>query len=755
MIRHLFFLTVLLFAVCFTAGAQSQYVSAFDYRTSALTPVAYIPGVHWVLEDNTAFDANHQRLFFQGGPIQQPPWNLYTVDVTTGAVLASPQVPAGNTAGSIVGLQYDNGVDTLYALYFDGSGGVYFSWVDHTTGTIHSKQSIAGFAGYQGSTYDSRDHYYIFYGGQQLVALDARTGNQVSSATFPIANMLDLVFDNTNATLYGISLSGTATFNSISLASAALQPIATLPVSAFPQINAYAIDEAAGNFIFVGTLPAVTSCVNYELYTLNIPSAAITGSSLYPYAQDPSDPLDSNLLEFSFDQTRGRLYGLNWRPTLQSVPPFFTISGANPTCPGQPDVFTATLTAPLTANNYQWQINSQPAGGNTPGYTDGSPADGDSIRCIVTASTVCGGILTDTSNVIVLTVSDTGYVGVHIGAPVDSVCAGAAVTFTATTQNGGPVPVFQWTVNGVPAGVDSPGFTTTGLQPGDRIACQVTGDAACIYPVPASSNVLQPVIVPVTYTSLTISASANNICSGDTVVFVATPVGGGAGPHFQWQINGQSVGAAGDTFTTPSLANGDTVGCILESSLPCASPAAAGNSLRMTVRPAPGLTMPSDTLIARGQVVRLTPVVTGDIMDYQWQPPTGLDDPAIADPLASPLYTTTYRLGVTADDGCSVSGKVTIRVYTPLSMPDAFTPNGDGRNDVFRIPPSVSIQLSRFCVYDRWGQRVFATTDVSAGWDGTVAGRRLPAGTYVWVVEYADAVTGKRLVGSGTVILIR
>jgi gliding motility-associated-like protein len=112
-------------------------------------------------------------------------------------------------------------------------------------------------------------------------------------------------------------------------------------------------------------------------------------------------------------------------------------------------------------------------------------------------------------------------------------------------------------------------------------------------------------------------------------------------------------------------------------------------------------------------------------------------------------------LKVTADDGCSVTGKVTISVFTPLRMPNAFSPNGDGRNDVFRIPPSVSIELVRFSVFDRWGQQVFGSGDASAAWDGRIGGGPAPAGSYVWVVEYTDAFTGGRHVENGVVLLIR
>ncbi len=89
-----------------------------------------------------------------------------------------------------------------------------------------------------------------------------------------------------------------------------------------------------------------------------------------------------------------------------------------------------------------------------------------------------------------------------------------------------------------------------------------------------------------------------------------------------------------------------------------------------------------------------------------------------------------------------------------IEMPNAFTPNGDGKNDVFRIPPLNKNHLVQLIVYNRWGQMVFATTDFAKGWDGVFKGQPQPAGTYVYSLTMTD-LTGKQLNQKGTVILIR
>jgi gliding motility-associated-like protein len=108
---------------------------------------------------------------------------------------------------------------------------------------------------------------------------------------------------------------------------------------------------------------------------------------------------------------------------------------------------------------------------------------------------------------------------------------------------------------------------------------------------------------------------------------------------------------------------------------------------------------------------------------------------------------------VTNPEGCTGSAEAIVKIYKPLVMPTAFTPNNDGLNDVFRIPPNVLLSLGDFSIYDRWGNRIFSTNDAAKGWDGKVGGILSNPGVFVYVIKGNSG--GKEISLKGTFLLIR
>ena len=127
-----------------------------------------------------------------------------------------------------------------------------------------------------------------------------------------------------------------------------------------------------------------------------------------------------------------------------------------------------------------------------------------------------------------------------------------------------------------------------------------------------------PVVVP----SVSIAASSNSICSGTSVTFTATPTNGGAGPSYQWKLNGTNVGTNSTTYTNSGLTNGDIVSCVMTSNAACASPTTAtSNSVTMVVtNTSVGGTATSDQTIYSGQNAADMSVsgITGSVTKWQY-----------------------------------------------------------------------------------------------------------------------------------------
>ncbi len=145
---------------------------------------------------------------------------------------------------------------------------------------------------------------------------------------------------------------------------------------------------------------------------------------------------------------------------------------------------------------------------------------------------------------------------------------------------------------------------------------------------------------------------------------------------------------------------------------------------------------------------------------YNWSPVGSLSDSLIPNPVASPSVTTTYYVSITDPNGC---GKVidSIRVLvlslhcdaTDIFVPNAFSPDGNGHNDVLLVK-SRGLQTLYFAIYSRWGQKVFETTDFTIGWDGTFNGSPAAPDVFDYYLE-ATCINGKTFFKKGNITLIR
>ena len=235
-------------------------------------------------------------------------------------------------------------------------------------------------------------------------------------------------------------------------------------------------------------------------------------------------------------------------------------------------------------------------------------------------------------------------------------------------------------------------------------------------------------------------SNAQTICEGNSAALSAS----GGLAYFWSPATGLNSNAVANPIASPAATTNYTV---TVSNGFCEAP----DSTTIYVNPYPAILACCDTAIAPGQSVQLNSSGGGT---YSWQTSSGLSCTNCSNPVASPLVSTTYTLTITSDSGCSVSRTITIDVNCgEVFIPDAFSPNGDGKNDVLYVRGDCIKTLS-FMIFDRWGNRLFETTDKYIGWNGEYKGQPMNTGTYVYYVS-ATNYDGTSFTKKGNVELVR
>lgn len=162
------------------------------------------------------------------------------------------------------------------------------------------------------------------------------------------------------------------------------------------------------------------------------------------------------------------------------------------------------------------------------------------------------------------------------------------------------------------------------------------------------------------------------------------------------------------------------------------------------------LIVSDDVEIGVGESTQLS--ATG-ATNVTWSPTSGLSDANVADPIAAPITTTTYTV-TTEIDGCIYTDQVVVNVIRRISPFNTFTPNDDGKNDLWLIPGIDDYPGAEVLIFDRWGQRVYSATGYREPWDGTVDGARLPDATYYYHIQL-NQLEGRAPPYTGFISIIR
>ncbi|RTL56346.1 MAG: T9SS type B sorting domain-containing protein [Sphingobacteriales bacterium] len=181
-------------------------------------------------------------------------------------------------------------------------------------------------------------------------------------------------------------------------------------------------------------------------------------------------------------------------------------------------------------------------------------------------------------------------------------------------------------------------------------------------------------------------------------------------------------------------------------------------TVTVTVTPMAQVFAGNDTSIAIGEPLPLNAmdVNNSGFSSYSWSPAYGLSNTGIPNPVATTDRDIKYVVTAITPQGCEGRDDIVIKVFKApeIFVPNVFTPNGDGTNDVVKAIPVGIKQFKYFMIYNRWGQQVFKTADASMGWDGKLKGQDQNMQLFTWMAEGID-FKGNKIFRKGIVVLLR
>ena len=335
-----------------------------------------------------------------------------------------------------------------------------------------------------------------------------------------------------------------------------------------------------------------------------------------------------------------------------------------------------------------------------------------------------------------ITIRPDPVVSINPGQPV--LCLGQAVTLEAT----GGVS-YSWSPgdnlsnSAVSSPVANPSTTTTySVQVADDIGCTGSGSVTV--------NVVEPVTLAV--------PADMSVCAGNSVVIPA------AGAVLYTWIN-NTTGLNDTKIANPTATPGLTTTYTVTGS---DAHLCFSDTAEVTVRvlPLPTVNAGADMEVQAGTPIDMAPTYSNDVIQWTWSPATYLNCSNCPNPVSTPLAQTQYTLTVKNNVGCFAKDSVLLKMICDearVAIPNAFSPNGDGKNDQF-IVKGISM-VKHLMIYNRWGQKVFERSnfiaaDRSACWDGTLKGYPASPGTYVYFVEM-ECPSGGGFLRKGSFVLVR
>ncbi len=389
-------------------------------------------------------------------------------------------------------------------------------------------------------------------------------------------------------------------------------------------------------------------------------------------------------------------------------------------CAGQTKSFTLTVPAPTgyTSPAYQWQVNTGSGwtdiiGATSLTYVASPTVQGTyEYRLAAAESTSISSLSCRVvSNVLTLVVNSSATATASSNSPV---CAGNTLSLTASTGIS-----YLWT--------GPNGFTSTLQNP---TISNLTTAAAGTYTVTVTTgncSAQGSAIVNVYAQPVANAGKDVTICSGDTTTLHAS-----GGTSYSWS---PTTGLSDPTIAEPVASPTDTTAYIVTVSN--SSACTSTDTVVVNVQQKPSANAGLDKIMTQGQTVTLNGKAKGSDVSYYWTPAEYLSSDTVLNPTASPPESITYTLHVVSNIGCGseATDDVSVTVYKAITIPNTFTPNGDGVNDTWDITALSTYPKSLTQVFNRYGTEIFQSIGYAKPWDGKVNGQVVPSGTYYYKID--------------------
>ncbi len=570
-------------------------------------------------------------------------------------------------------------------------------------------------------------------------------GNAVGGGTWTSSNTSVATINSSTGVITGVSPGTTVIVYSLS---ASCVVSATVTVYPSPLITSTSSTDPTtcvsndGSITLNGLSPGATYTVNYMLggTPVSVPITANGSGQVIISSLGGGTYTNITVTVPASGCVSNTIAG----PIVLNLPPAPatpTASNTSPVCSGNPVNFSASSTT--AGVTYIW---TGPAGFYSPvQYPTISSAGLANAGTYTVIATKLGCASAPATTIVVI--NPTPIIG-GLSYTDPTTCLGTDGTVTFSGLLAGVSYSVVYTQGGSPVTVtitaDASGdVVITGLPAGTYDGFQVSS-------LGCNSNVLGPVeLKDPGAPSVPVVQSNSPVCAGATLTLFATSTGG----TISWSWTGPNGFAS--TQQNPVIHAVTTAAAGTYSVTATSAACSSFNTITVSILPGVILIkVTPDQVVNYGSTIQLNSL---GAEKYAWSPNDGsLSNPNINNPLATLFRKTTYEVIGMNQYGCRDTAYVNIDVlYDTIYIPTAFTPNGDGKNDEFRIVNPGKYRLVDFSIFNRWGELVYHNDwNIKQGWDGIFNGVPQDIGNYKYIIVVA-VPEGENKVFKGDVTLIR